>query len=74
MVTMAAKEKKMVEQETERRKGADRRAAGAKARIVIVDGHTLFRRGVQTSSSSKQISRSWAKRVPAGRHWPWSKR
>ena len=37
MVTMAAKEKKMVEQETERRKGADRRAAGAKARIVIVD-------------------------------------
>jgi DNA-binding NarL/FixJ family response regulator len=47
MVTMAAKEKKMVEQETERRKGADRRAAGAKARIVIVDGHTLFRRGVR---------------------------
>jgi DNA-binding NarL/FixJ family response regulator len=47
MVTMAAKEKKSVEQETERRKGADRRAAGAKARIVIVDGHTLFRRGVR---------------------------
>ncbi|MEX0625289.1 MAG: response regulator transcription factor [Chloroflexota bacterium] len=46
MATMAAKEK-IVEQETERRKGADRRAAGAKARIVIVDGHTLFRRGVR---------------------------
>lgn len=30
----------------ERRKGGDRRASG-KARIVIVDGHTLFRRGVR---------------------------
>jgi len=30
----------------ERRKGGDRRATG-KARVVIVDGHTLFRRGVR---------------------------
>ena len=48
MVTMAAKEKIVAEQTApERRAGADRRAAGAKARIVIVDGHTLFRRGVR---------------------------
>ena len=30
----------------ERRKGGDRRAGG-KTRVVIVDGHTLFRRGVR---------------------------
>jgi len=48
MATMVAKEKSVAEQATpERRQGADRRAAGTKARIVIVDGHTLFRRGVR---------------------------
>ena len=47
MATMAAKEKIVEQPTTERRQGADRRAAGAKARIVIVDGHTLFRRGVR---------------------------
>ena len=31
----------------ERRRGGDRRTAGAKTRVVIVDGHTLFRRGVR---------------------------
>ncbi|MGH2463150.1 MAG: response regulator [Candidatus Limnocylindria bacterium] len=31
----------------ERRTGRDRRAATEKTRIVIVDGHTLFRRGVR---------------------------
>ncbi|TME31074.1 MAG: response regulator transcription factor [Chloroflexi bacterium] len=31
----------------ERRRGADRRNEGVKTRIVIVDGHTLFRRGVR---------------------------
>ncbi len=31
----------------ERRRGGDRRAVGAKTRVVIVDGHTLFRRGVR---------------------------
>jgi DNA-binding NarL/FixJ family response regulator len=33
-------------QQDERRRGGDRRASG-KARVVIVDGHTLFRRGVR---------------------------
>ena len=46
MATMATKEKN-VEQATERRQGAERRNAGVKTRIVIVDGHTLFRRGVR---------------------------
>ena len=31
----------------ERRRGGDRRQAGSKTRVVIVDGHTLFRRGVR---------------------------
>ena len=31
----------------ERRHGVDRRATSSKTRIVIVDGHTLFRRGVR---------------------------
>jgi DNA-binding NarL/FixJ family response regulator len=31
----------------ERRRGGDRRNEGVKTRIVIVDGHTLFRRGVR---------------------------
>ena len=31
----------------DRRRGADRRNAGTKTRVVIVDGHTLFRRGVR---------------------------
>ena len=50
MVTMAAKEKTMTDtaQTERRRRSADRRARrGAKTRIVIVDGHTLFRRGVR---------------------------
>jgi DNA-binding NarL/FixJ family response regulator len=34
-------------QNQERRRGGDRRAAGSKTRVVIVDGHTLFRRGVR---------------------------
>jgi len=34
-------------QPQERRRGADRRNEGVKTRIVIVDGHTLFRRGVR---------------------------
>ena len=34
-------------QTQERRRGGDRRAAGSKTRVVIVDGHTLFRRGVR---------------------------
>ena len=34
-------------QNQERRRGVDRRAAGSKTRVVIVDGHTLFRRGVR---------------------------
>ena len=44
------KTEKMVDpldQIADRRKGADRRAAGTKTRVVIVDGHTLFRRGVR---------------------------
>jgi DNA-binding NarL/FixJ family response regulator len=44
--TKAMKEEDVEEVQTERRRGTDRRAAG-KARIVIVDGHTLFRRGVR---------------------------
>ena len=35
-----------VTQQSERRRGGDRRASG-KTRVVIVDGHTLFRRGVR---------------------------
>ncbi len=46
MTTMATKEKN-VEQAAERRQGGDRRNEGVKTRIVIVDGHTLFRRGVR---------------------------
>jgi len=34
-------------QSHERRRGGDRRNEGVKTRIVIVDGHTLFRRGVR---------------------------
>ena len=34
-------------QPQERRRGGDRRNEGVKTRIVIVDGHTLFRRGVR---------------------------
>jgi DNA-binding NarL/FixJ family response regulator len=41
------KEEFMEEQTQERRRGGDRRNAGQKTRIVIVDGHTLFRRGVR---------------------------
>ncbi len=42
------KEEFMEEEQTqERRRGGDRRNAGQKTRIVIVDGHTLFRRGVR---------------------------
>ncbi len=37
----------MVDQAQERRRGGDRRNEGVKTRIVIVDGHTLFRRGVR---------------------------
>ena len=44
--TKAMKEEDVEEVQTERRRGTDRRATG-KARIVIVDGHTLFRRGVR---------------------------
>jgi DNA-binding NarL/FixJ family response regulator len=33
--------------EAERRRGGDRRNAGLKTRIAVVDGHTLFRRGVR---------------------------
>jgi DNA-binding NarL/FixJ family response regulator len=32
---------------TERRRGPDRRLSNGKTRIVVVDGHTLFRRGVR---------------------------
>jgi DNA-binding NarL/FixJ family response regulator len=46
MATMTTKEK-IVEEAQERRQGGDRRNAGVKTRIVIVDGHTLFRRGVR---------------------------
>jgi DNA-binding NarL/FixJ family response regulator len=42
-----AKEETMGAETQERRRGGDRRAAGSKTRIVIVDGHTLFRRGVR---------------------------
>jgi DNA-binding NarL/FixJ family response regulator len=35
-----------VTQQSDRRRGGDRRASG-KTRVVIVDGHTLFRRGVR---------------------------
>ena len=31
----------------DRRRGGDRRQASGKTRVVIVDGHTLFRRGVR---------------------------
>ncbi len=44
--TKQAMEDQMETQVEERRRGGDRRASG-KARIVIVDGHTLFRRGVR---------------------------
>ena len=38
----------MTDTQTERRRGGDRRSGeGAKTRVVIVDGHTLFRRGVR---------------------------
>ena len=38
----------MTDTEQERRRGGDRRSAqGSKTRVVIVDGHTLFRRGVR---------------------------
>ena len=36
-----------LDQMEDRRRGGDRRNAGQKTRIVIVDGHTLFRRGVR---------------------------
>ena len=39
-------EESMEAEQQERRRGGDRRAGG-KARVVIVDGHTLFRRGVR---------------------------
>ncbi|HEU4849212.1 MAG TPA: response regulator transcription factor [Terrimesophilobacter sp.] len=39
-------EESMEPEQQERRRGGDRRASG-KARVVIVDGHTLFRRGVR---------------------------
>jgi DNA-binding NarL/FixJ family response regulator len=42
-----AKEESMETETQERRRGGDRRQAGTKTRIVIVDGHTLFRRGVR---------------------------
>jgi DNA-binding NarL/FixJ family response regulator len=42
-----AKEEQMETDTQERRKGGDRRAVAQKTRIVIVDGHTLFRRGVR---------------------------
>jgi DNA-binding NarL/FixJ family response regulator len=44
------KTEKMVDpldQMADRRKGADRRSTVATTRVVIVDGHTLFRRGVR---------------------------
>jgi DNA-binding NarL/FixJ family response regulator len=41
------KEETMGTETQERRRGGDRRNAGSKTRIVIVDGHTLFRRGVR---------------------------
>ena len=44
------KTEKMVDpldQIADRRRGADRRNVGTKTRVVIVDGHTLFRRGVR---------------------------
>ena len=45
-VKRAAKEE-IVEETDERRRGPDRRNASTKTRVVIVDGHTLFRRGVR---------------------------
>jgi DNA-binding NarL/FixJ family response regulator len=42
-----AKEESMETETQERRRGGDRRHASTKTRIVIVDGHTLFRRGVR---------------------------
>ena len=36
-----------LDQMADRRKGGDRRNVAAKTRVVIVDGHTLFRRGVR---------------------------
>jgi DNA-binding NarL/FixJ family response regulator len=46
-MTAPTKEKTVeTEASQERRRGGDRRSTG-KARIVIVDGHTLFRRGVR---------------------------
>ena len=36
-----------VEQGQERRSGADRRQAGTRTRLMLVDSHTLFRRGVR---------------------------
>ena len=44
---MAEEETAQETQTQERRRGGDRRAAGSKTRVVIVDGHTLFRRGVR---------------------------
>ena len=44
---MAEEETAQEAQTQERRRGGDRRAAGSKTRVVIVDGHTLFRRGVR---------------------------
>ena len=42
----APKQEETMEEAQERRRGADRRGI-TKSRIVIVDGHTLFRRGVR---------------------------
>ena len=36
-----------VQETQERRRGGDRRSTSGKTRVVIVDGHTLFRRGVR---------------------------
>ena len=44
--TEPTEEERMEAENKERRRGGDRRATG-KARIVIIDGHTLFRRGVR---------------------------
>ena len=42
-----AAEEENVEQIADRRSGVDRRQTGTRSRLMLVDAHTLFRRGVR---------------------------
>ena len=53
-----------LDQMADRRKGADRRT-NTKARVVIVDGHTLFRRGVRNILCNLRVV-SFCKILKAG--------